>query len=268
VALLPPERRIGLGPGWPWAAGGVALLVLFGLHERRTPEPIVPFALLRDPLQAAANAAGFLLGICMFAQLTFLPLYIERVLGGGPIDAGRALIPVSVGWTLASFGGGRVIVQYGYRPAVRAGALAAVAGCVGLALRIGLDVPALLMPSLAMFGLGMGACVTTFVVGVQDRVEHARRGAATALTVFSRSMGGAVGTSLLGAGLAFALRAHPAALARGVAGVFWAAAGASVAAAALVWAIFPRAVVGSVAPAAEPAASPVPAPAGSPVARP
>jgi hypothetical protein len=58
-----------------------------------------------------------------------------------------------------------------------------------------------------------------------------------------------VGTSLLGAGLAFSLRGHPAALAQGVAGVFWATVAAAIAAAALVWAIFPRAVVGSAAPA-------------------
>jgi EmrB/QacA subfamily drug resistance transporter len=244
VALLPAAQRAALGPLWPWAAGGVAGLAAFVWHERRTPEPIAPLGLLRDPVQAAANAAGFLLGVCMFAQITFTPLYIEKVLGLRAIDAGQALIPVSLGWSVASFAAGRALVRLGYRPVVRAGALAVLAGSVGVSLRVGLGWAPLFVPALALFGLGMGACITSFTVAVQDRVEHERRGVATALTVFSRSMGGAVGTSVMGAALAWAVAGRPAsALGWGVAGLFWATAAAAAGAAAVVWVLFPRAAV-------------------------
>lgn len=49
-----------------------------------------------------------------------------------------------------------------------------------------------------LYGFGMGFSISSFTVSVQESVRPNRRGIATALTQFSRSIGGAVGIAALG----------------------------------------------------------------------
>jgi hypothetical protein len=60
---------------------------------------------------------------------------------------------------------------------------------------------------MATLGLGMGFSVTGFVIAVQNAVGWGQRGLATATAHFCRSIGGAVGTALLGAVLNSRVRA-------------------------------------------------------------
>jgi len=84
------------GASEPWRrALGLALLglsgvllVLFVLVERRASEPVIPLRLFRNPIVRAAAITGLLSGMAMFGAITYVPLYLQAVVGSTATQAG------------------------------------------------------------------------------------------------------------------------------------------------------------------------------------
>jgi MFS family permease len=199
VAMLPGDQRPAGVPPLAACALAIAAIAGFLALERRHPEPLVPLDLFRDRVHVAANVAGVLLGVVLFGVVSYVPLYVQGVWGGTPIDAGATLIPLSFGWTGASIVAGRLVSRVGFQLLVRTGsALIALGAAVGAGgIYQGSEVLGIL--GLCFYGVGMGCCISSFTVSVQERVPIHRRGIATALTQFSRAIGGALGVAVLGA---------------------------------------------------------------------
>jgi MFS family permease len=199
VALLPETQRpLDLSPAI-WLAVSAALSITFVMFERRHEAPLVPLRLFRDRVQLAANVTGVLLGVVLFGIIGYLPLYIQVVRGGTPVEAGAAIIPLSFGWTMATIIAGRLVRRVGFRALVRTGCLSVGVGAVVGMIGLSLDELALTMLGIILYGVGMGSSISSFTVAIQERVEPKEKGIATALSQFSRSIGGAVGVALFGA---------------------------------------------------------------------
>ncbi len=204
TAFLFALLEVGEGESWlALRTGGLilvaaALLCWFLLHERRFSSPMMPLGMFRSPIIAVVTGAGTLIGGVMFGISSFVPLYVQGVLGGSPIDAGLTVAPFSIGWSIASVVSGQIITRAGYRLSVVAGTFSAVAGCVSLLL-VSPDTGRL--PAAAgagLVGVGMGLSATAMLISVQNSVGWSQRGVATALVQFSRTIGGAVGVAVLG----------------------------------------------------------------------
>jgi fucose permease len=119
-------------------------------------------------------------------------------LGGSTIDAGMAVAPFAIGWSSASVVSGRIILRAGYFASVMAGAVAAVLGCATLLLltRESGRLPA--FAGTGMVGVGMGLSAAAMLIAVQNSVGWNRRGVATAMVQFSRTIGGSIGVAALG----------------------------------------------------------------------
>lgn len=196
VVLLVPAR----GAMWLVVlAAATALLWAFVRVEARAPEPLLPLDLFRRPLMAVSSAAGALIGGAMLAMVTYVPLFVQGVLGGSPTDAGGAITPMVVGWPVASTLGGRLLPRVGFRPLVVLGFLIAGASAVLLAALLG-PTSSLMVPraTTAAFGVGLGFANTALLIGVQTSVEWRQRGVATASTMFFRSIGGALAVGATG----------------------------------------------------------------------
>jgi EmrB/QacA subfamily drug resistance transporter len=194
----------GLAVPWTWAlaiGGGVVFVVV----ERRTAEPMLDLGLLRIRALRAGLATLIPAGVVMFGVLSYVPAYVQGVQGGGPIEAGAVLLPLSIGWPLASVLGARISVRRGYRPVLIAGGAALAAGSA-LVATLRPDTP-LVVPLVGLFlvGFGLGCSTISSLLAAQSTVERARRGIATSLVNFIRSMGGAVGVGALGAVLTSSL---------------------------------------------------------------
>lgn len=196
IALLAPAEGIAY---WLLLALGVALLVVFVFVEGRAATPILPLELFRNRFFAISSFAGALIGGAMVTSTTYIPLFVQVVLGGSPTDAGGAITPMVIGWPIASAIGGRLLMRVGFRPLVVFGFFLAASGaCVFAYLagpEAGLTVPQLTM---AAFGAGLGFANTALLIGVQSSVTFERRGVATASTMFFRSIGGALAVGLTG----------------------------------------------------------------------
>lgn len=183
-------------------------LAAFVAVERRVREPLFPLDLFAQRVIAVASASGALVGAAMISMVTFVPLWVQSVLGATPTQAGASIAFMAVGWPIASALSGRLLPALGYRRLVRGGlglvALAAIA--LALLLRPGVR---LLVPQLLTFayGLGLGFANTPLVIAVQASVPWNRRGVATSSTMFFRTIGGTLAVGILGGLLANALAA-------------------------------------------------------------
>ncbi len=204
VAALLAVRSRGAGlVAVPVSA--VALLAFLAV-ERRASEPLLPLDLFSQRVMVVASASGALMGAAMLATVTYVPLWVQSVLGRAPTAAGAAIAPMALGWPVASAITGRLVPRVGYRPLLLTGfALSAAATVLAAAvLRPGAPLPAV-QALMAMYGAGLGIANLPLLLAVQTSVPWNRRGVATASTLFFRTIGGALAVGLLGGVLANAL---------------------------------------------------------------
>ena len=99
------------GTQWPWAsmemialaATFVGCLVLLLLHERRMPEPMIALDMwTSNHLIASANSTVLVAGMMLIGITSFLPMYVQGVMGRSAIVAGFTLTIMSIGWPLGS----------------------------------------------------------------------------------------------------------------------------------------------------------------------
>jgi EmrB/QacA subfamily drug resistance transporter len=184
----------------------VVTLLLFVFVERRAPEPVLPLDLFRQRVMAVATAVGALVGAGMISMVTYVPLYVQGVLGGSPTQAGGAITPMVIGWPIASAVSGRLLPRVGFRVLVRVGLVVSAASAVAMAALLRPDasvhVPQIVS---ALFGIGLGLANTALLIAVQTSVEWRQRGVATASTMFARTIGGTLAVGVLGALLASSL---------------------------------------------------------------
>ncbi len=179
---------------------GVACLVLFVLVERRASEPILSMGLVTHPVFVTTSAVGFVVGFAMFGAITYLPLFQQVVKGLSPTASGLHLLPLMGGLLLASIGTGQVISRTGrYRVFPIVGTGLATVGMLLLS-RLTVDTPEVVMGVyMAVLGVGLGLTMQVLVLAVQNAVRYEDLGAATSGATLFRSVGGSLGTAILGA---------------------------------------------------------------------
>ncbi|MEZ4730453.1 MAG: MDR family MFS transporter [Caldilineaceae bacterium] len=207
VALLLGLFEISTGWGRALLAVAVALLLILFWVERRAVDPILPLHLFPERIFATATGHGLLSGWAMFGSLSFVPLFVQAVLGTSATEAGTTLTPMLLGWVGASIIGSRALLYMSYRVIVLLGAFLLALGAF-LMTRANSDVTQLqLMINLGLMGVGMGFSVSPFLIAVQSHVSRRDMGAATSTLTFSRSIGGTLGVSVMGAVLSARLAA-------------------------------------------------------------
>jgi EmrB/QacA subfamily drug resistance transporter len=180
-------------------AAAALLLAVFAYVERRAPEPILPFDLLRHPTVASGVLATGLAAMAMVGTIAFVPLFVQGVIGTSATASGVVLTPFMVGAVAASAISGQWISRTGrYRPNALAGPV--VLG-VGLLLLASMDTSTTNADAaiyMAVSGVGLGLMMQVFVVAVQNVVPFRAIGSATVMTQFSRSVGSALGVTVIG----------------------------------------------------------------------
>jgi EmrB/QacA subfamily drug resistance transporter len=183
-----------------------ALLVAVLAVERRVREPLIPLELFRNRVVRAAAVTGFLAGMAMFGGISYVPLYVQAVIGTSATEAGAVLVAFSLGWFVLSVVGVRLVLRIGYRVVVVAGMVSLTLSFLLLAALDQSSTALAVARDLVFGGLGMGMVMPPMLVAVQTAVQKRDLGAATSFTQFFRSIGGAVGVSVMGAVMAHRLQ--------------------------------------------------------------
>ncbi len=204
LALFELNTGQGFGGTAFWMLLVLSFVLLAGLLwvEPRAANPILPLELFRDRLFTTAVMHGFAAGFAMFGITSFMPFYVQSVLGTSATAAGAILTPQLLSWVLASITGTRLLLFFSYRSLARVGMTSLVIGTF-LMTRIGVDTPYwMLVVNMCLMGVGMGLSVPIFLIAVQTTVPRKLMGSATSTVQFSRSIGGTMGVSIMGVILA------------------------------------------------------------------
>jgi EmrB/QacA subfamily drug resistance transporter len=178
-----------------------SILLFVGLLyvEKRSEDPILPLKLFGDRLFVVAILHGILAGWAMFGSLSYVPLFVQGVIGTTATQAGISLTPMSLSWTLASIFGGRMVLKMNFRHIALIGMSMLVAGSY-LMTTIGVGSTQLsVMFFTSLMGVGMGLTIPVYMIIIQTTVPRSILGTATSTIQFSRSIGGTIGVSVLGA---------------------------------------------------------------------
>ncbi|HET7028722.1 MAG TPA: MDR family MFS transporter [Candidatus Limnocylindrales bacterium] len=196
------------GKSAPWTSpqivlelgGAVVLVVLFVVLERRASEPILPFEALRRKTVAASVACYALGGMLTLGVITYVPLFVQGVIRASATASGLVLWPQMLAGSLASFVVGHWIARTGrLRPTAVVGPVVMTLGMLSLWRMNGSTTAATVARDTALVGLGWGMMAQVFILSVQNAVPRSLVGSATALMVFSRQLGAALGVAAMGA---------------------------------------------------------------------
>jgi MFS family permease len=208
AALMICLTEFGLGhagPAWIWAALFAVTALLFVAQERRAPDPMVSFGLWSRRVIAATNGAALLSGMTLIGITGFLPMYVQVVLGQSPVVAGLALTMVMLGWPTGATLASRTFLRFGLWRLMTTGAVLIPMGAAVFAVLHSDGTPLAAGIGSFTIGLGMGLLSLSSLVLIQESVDMAQRGSATASNIFSRNLGSAIGAAFFGAVFNFGL---------------------------------------------------------------
>jgi EmrB/QacA subfamily drug resistance transporter len=179
-------------------AVSAVLLVSFVVIELRSKAPLVRLSIFRVRSLTTANIVMFLVASGMFAMFFFNTLYIQQVLGFGPLKAGLAFLPFTAGIMISAGVASALTPRIGVRPVATVGMLLSAAGLLLLA-RMPVDgsYTTDLLPSILLTSLGMGAVFMPLTLVATTGLENEDQGLASGLFNTSQQIGGALGLAIL-----------------------------------------------------------------------
>jgi MFS family permease len=201
AALMVALTGIGTaGTGLVLASAAVcaAALALFAWQEARARDPMLDIRLWTRRSIATCNAVTACGGMALIGLTTFLPMYVQGVLGQSALVAGFTLTAMVLGWPIGATVAARLLPRLGLRRLLLGGAAMLPVGALGVVLLGPGGSPVLAGAGSFVMGLGMGFLNSSTIMLVQNSVGWSERGAATASTIFARNLGSTLGATGLG----------------------------------------------------------------------
>ena len=190
---------------------GLATLILagFGWVERRAAHPVVPFSLFRLNVFAVPAVISFFSAIGMFGTVTFVPLVYQGLLAASATNSGQLLTPMMLAVVATSTVAGAVLARVPRYRFVGTAALGTM--IVGLLLLAAVSLGSSrfeVTRDIVVIGAGLGVTFPLTIAVVQAGLPRHLVGVATSQVNFWRSLGGVIGTAILGSVLVNRLPAH------------------------------------------------------------
>jgi EmrB/QacA subfamily drug resistance transporter len=193
----------GESAGWTSAQthliglGGLAGLLLFALLERRTDTPLLRIERLADRavgggLFLMLAAAGSIFGLFLLSSM-----YLQNVLGMGPLSTGFAFIPLALAAGIGAHAAGHITSKHGVRGPLAAAFLIAAAGMTLLA-HVGENgsYVADVLPGMLVAGFGLGIAVVSVSIAVLTGARDDESGMISGLNSTGHEIGGTVGVAI------------------------------------------------------------------------
>lgn len=207
VAVIPVLLVAEQGRDWGWGSAAAIVcylvaaagLIGFLAAERRIgDQALLPLRLFHNDVFSVTSASGLVVGMGMFGGLVLIPLYLQIVKGASPTKAGLLLLPLMAGIMASSVISGQLTSRTGrYKIFPIVGSALMTAALLLLFFRLGIDTSlAEVDLYMVLFGLGLGGCMQTLIMAVQNAVPPRDMGVATASATFFRQMGGTLGVAV------------------------------------------------------------------------
>lgn len=184
-----------IGAGLVFILGAVGFLAV----ERRTRAPMLPLHFFRNPGFDAAVGFGVAVNLSYYGVLFVLALYLQGAHGWSALQAGGAILPLTLTFVASNLVSGWLIGRFGPRLPMMIGG---VIGALGYGLLVTLNATspfAQMLPIFLLIPVGMGLGVPAMTTAILASVDHAWSGTASAVLNAARQAAGAIGVALFGA---------------------------------------------------------------------
>jgi DHA2 family methylenomycin A resistance protein-like MFS transporter len=201
TAAVIEAKPLGLAHPLALGAGAAGLMAAAGFVwvEARGRSPMLPLAMFRKPGFSLAVVYGVIVNLTYYGAVFVLSLYLQRVVGYGPVRAGLAFLPLTATFFLVNLASGWWVGRAGSRQPMITGALIDAAG-FALLLTLGAHSTYwLMLPAFLLMPSGMGLGVPAMTTAVLASVERQASGIAAAALNAARQAGGAMGVAIFGA---------------------------------------------------------------------
>jgi EmrB/QacA subfamily drug resistance transporter len=185
-------RTVGL------LAVSAALLAAFVAIERRSPAPLVRLSIFKIRTLAVADVVMLQLASGMFSMFFFASLYVQEILGYGPLKAGLAFMPITGGIVIGAGLAQQLIKRFGVRAVAIAGIVIAAGGMTVLTgLPVHGSYAGNLLVGLLPMSIGMGLVFVPITLLGTGGVGEDDAGLASGLFNTAQQVGGALGLAVL-----------------------------------------------------------------------
>jgi len=207
TAVVPLLLVAEKGRDWGWgsalsvglsALSLVSLVAFIAWQRRMGEEAILPLRVFRSSVFSLTSVVSVLVGAAMFGGIVVLPLFLQIVRGSSPTAAGLQMLPLMLGIILSSAISGRVMMRTGrYKVLPITGTALLFVAMVLMNQTLRVDSPLWhIQVAAAVLGAGLGLCMQTLVISVQNALPPRDMGVATSSVTFFRSMGGTFGAAV------------------------------------------------------------------------
>ena len=179
--------------------GGVIVIALFILWERKAADPLLTPVLFKNRIFSTSLILGVLVSMTMFGSIMFLPVYVQGVLGLNAQGSGWVMAPMMISFIVGSIVSGQIMSRTGrYR------ALAWISGAVivvGSLLLNQMNVHttwATVVLNMVVLGLGIGSLMPLMNVAVQNAFPYSMMGTVNSTQQFVSSLGGVIASPIFG----------------------------------------------------------------------
>ncbi|MCL2826715.1 MAG: MFS transporter, partial [Eggerthellaceae bacterium] len=195
----------GWGPIWgpitivEIIVAGILMLIAFVFWQTRARNPLVPLALFRTRDFSLANAAIFLIGLCVASMSLPLLYFIQVARGLDPMLSAVFMMPSAVvGAIIAPFVGARFVAKFGANRVACFGLLTYAAGLIGyiVLLTPTSNIWLALIPS-AITGLGSSCMWSPISMSATHELPQAQAGVGAGIYNTIRQIGSALGSALM-----------------------------------------------------------------------
>ena len=181
-----------------FAASAVGLAV-FAVIESRAADPILPLRLFREKTFTLVNLVIMLASIVFFGGILFIPLFVQQVIGQSATNSGLVLLPLSGAVVFTSVASGQIVARTGkFKLLILASFVMAAIGTFLLTHLTASTTSGTIVLDMIVLGLGIGTTFAILPLVVQNAFEARDIGVVTGLVTFFRTVGGAIGASVLG----------------------------------------------------------------------
>ncbi|SHK81998.1 drug resistance transporter, EmrB/QacA subfamily [Clostridium cavendishii DSM 21758] len=177
----------------------VVMLIIFVIVERKAEEPILSPKFFKNKTYNISVLASFLTNAAMFGAITFIPLFVQGVMGTSATNSGMITTPMTLGLVVTSIIAGQLISKTGKYKTM--GIVGFVISLVGVLLMTFMNTESTsseIVRNMVILGAGLGLTLPIFNVIIQNEFEVRELGSVTASVQFFRNIGGTISSAVLG----------------------------------------------------------------------
>ncbi|MEV6876359.1 MFS transporter [Amycolatopsis sp. NPDC051128] len=182
---------------WCYVVGGVGVIAFIAVERWMKEAALIPLRLFKNSTFTVAIIGGVIVGVAMFGAITMIPQFMQVVQGYTPTESGLLMLPLMAGIMLSSIVSGRITGKTGrYKVFPIVGTIMIAGGAFFFA-QVEYN-SALWHPlvAAALIGLGLGQCMQTLIIAVQNAGPRSDMGVSTASATFFRQIGGTAGVAI------------------------------------------------------------------------